>query len=49
MILLPTLHDVDLKNYARYTLKNGAPGEKRIVLVHLRDHITLGEKVIAVV
>lgn len=43
------LHDADLKNYARHTLNNGTPDEKRMILVHLRDHITLGEKVIAVV
>jgi site-specific DNA recombinase len=43
------LHDVDLKNYAKHTLNNGSQDEKRLVLSHLKDHIMLGEKVIAVV
>jgi len=41
------LYDVDLKNYAKHTLHNGSPDEKRVVLGHLRDHILLGEKVVA--
>jgi hypothetical protein len=43
------LHDVDLKNYAKHTLNNGSQDEKRLVLSHLKDHLLLGEKMVALV
>lgn len=38
--------DVDMKNYAKYILKEGSVFEKRELLSHLRDRLIIKEKVV---
>lgn len=38
--------DVDMKNYAKYILKEGSMFEKRELLSHLKDKLVIREKVV---
>jgi hypothetical protein len=43
------VYDIDLKNYAKYILKEGADIEKRELLGCLKGKITLSNKVICLI